>query len=173
MLLSIKDKKSFVRGSIVALLIIVVDQISKWFVMEKLLVNEAGTKIPSIEVLPFFNLVMVWNKGISFGMFDNLGFPTVFIGFSILATVILTAWMAKTDCKLTILALSLIIGGAIANVIDRLRFGAVADFLDFYAGSYHWPAFNVADSCITIGAAVMIFVTFKHDEGTNNDSKAE
>ncbi len=172
MLLDIKNKKHFLKGMILALLIIVIDQLSKWFVMEKLLIDSVGKKIQTIELLPFFNIVTVWNKGISFGLFDGLGFPAVFVVISILAVIALFIWMMKTNCKITILALSLIIGGAIANVIDRVRFGAVADFLDFYVGSYHWPAFNVADSCITIGAAVMIFVTLKYDEGNTNDSKA-
>lgn len=150
-------------GTAFALFWIAADQISKWAIMEHVLRTEDGS-FRSIELLPFFNLVMVWNKGISFGMFSNSGAALALTAVALCAAAVLWVWMARTRCLRTAFALSLIVGGAIGNVIDRIRFGAVVDFLDFYVGAYHWPAFNVADSCISIGAAVMIWVTFTTED---------
>lgn len=108
-----------------------------------------------IEVTPFFNLVLVWNKGVSFGMLGSGDFTTVLSLFAAAVTVILIRWLWKTTSTLLSISLSLIIGGAIGNIIDRIRFGAVADFLDFHALGHHWPAFNVADAAICIGVALI------------------
>lgn len=110
-----------------------------------------------IEVTSFFNLVLVWNKGVSFGMFGSGDFTTVLSLFAAAVTVILIGWLWKTTSTLLSLSISLIIGGAIGNIIDRIRFGAVVDFLDFHALGYHWPAFNVADAAICVGV-VLIFL---------------
>ncbi len=110
------------------------------------------------EVTGFFNLVMVWNRGVSFGMFGGLGEIGPWI-LSALATAIaigLSVWLWRADTRLIGTALGLIIGGAIGNVIDRIRFGAVVDFLDVHAFGYHWPAFNIADSAITIGVGLLL-----------------
>ncbi len=111
-----------------------------------------------IEVTPFFNLVMGWNYGISFGFLNSA--PALALWLLPMVVVIITAalgvWLYRIDRLRPALALGLIIGGAIGNLIDRLRFGAVADFLDFHAFGIHWPAFNAADSAITVGAVVLI-----------------
>ena len=134
-------------------LVLVLDQISKWWIVEVVM------QPPEIiRVFPFFNLVMGWNRGVSFGMFnDESGFGRWF--FTILALVIvaaLTVWLRRSPDRFTAVALGLVIGGALGNVVDRIRYGAVADFLDVHAFGFHWPAFNVADSAITVGAVMLV-----------------
>ena len=114
--------------------------------------------IKILPITPFFNIVLTWNSGISFGIFSNQGSFSVII-LSTLATLIvffLAVWLMKAVNKKLIIGLICIIGGAIGNIIDRVYHGAVIDFLDFHIKSYHWPAFNVADSCIFIGATLII-----------------
>jgi signal peptidase II len=111
-----------------------------------------------LALLPFFNLVEVWNPGISFGMFRELTHGQWLLsGMAIVITVILLRWLWRTDDRLTATALCLVIGGAIGNIIDRLRYGSVADYLDFHLGGYHWPAFNVTDMAIVIGVGLLAF----------------
>lgn len=141
-------------GLVIAAIIIVFDQFSKYWVAEYLLFETS-----KIEVLPFFNLVRAWNTGVSFSMFDSYGNVGV-IMLSLLSLAIvafLVNWLRKEESKFSQVALGFVIGGAIGNVIDRIRFGAVFDFLDVFVGTYHWPAFNVADSFICIGAFMLIF----------------
>lgn len=143
---------------------ILLDQITKWFVVEKVMRPEGVTETPfyvarAIEVTPFFNLVMAWNRGVSFGIFNNPDSPHNAWALTALSLVIcsfLAAWMLRTTDTLLRVSLGLIIGGALGNVIDRIRFGAVADFLDVHVAGYHWPAFNIADSGITIGALLLV-----------------
>jgi signal peptidase II len=134
-------------------LVMVLDQISKWIVLDLF-----GETAHMIEVLSFFNLVLVWNQGISFGMFGGASAWGAWIltGLALVISVFLFFWMKKAETRLAALSLAAIIGGALGNVIDRVRFGAVVDFLDFHVLGYHWPAFNVADSAITVGAAILI-----------------
>lgn len=135
--------------------VFVADQISKWWILGLF----QDTVRPIIEITPFFNLVLAWNRGISFGMFGNAGAYSVeiLIALTLLISLALAVWMMRAETRLTLAGLGLIIGGAVGNVIDRFRFGAVTDFLDFHVLGYHWPAFNVADSAIVIGAAVLIW----------------
>ena len=102
---------------------------------------------------------MVWNEGVSFNMMQNTG-PLILSLLAIGISSILAWWLYKSESKTEAIALGMIIGGALGNTIDRARFGAVADFLDFYVGTYHWPAFNLADSAISIGVAVLLFHGF-------------
>lgn len=139
-------------GLLLLLVILVADQVSKWLVFSHLLAN------PVIEVTSFFNLVLVGNRGISFGIFNNDAAHNPWI-LSILALVIgigLVIWLTREPRMLPKLAIFAVLGGAIGNVIDRLRFGFVVDFLDFHIKDYHWPAFNVADSAIVVGAIVLL-----------------
>ncbi len=108
----------------------------------------------------FFNLVKVWNTGVSFSMFNNHGdVGRVLLSvFSLVVCAFLLHWMLKEDNQLKIVALGLVIGGALGNVVDRIRFGAVLDFLDFHIAEYHWPAFNLADTFICIGACLLILL---------------
>lgn len=141
-------------GLAVALLVLILDQISKWVIVELVMTP------PQVIVLgPFLDIVMVWNRGVSFGMF-NQELPWKAPILSLLALAIsafLLKWLWKSEGKFIPLAIGMIVGGALGNVIDRIRFGAVADFLYFHIGSYYWPAFNVADSGISVGAALLVW----------------
>lgn len=145
--------RTFGPGLLAAAAVIILDQGTKWLMVEK--VMRPPRVIP---VTPFFNLVIGWNRGVSFGLF-NSGSPLndwLLPAVAIVIIVVLLVWMAKSKGLMASASLGLIIGGALGNVIDRFRYGAVIDFLDFYLGSHHWPAFNLADSAITIGAVVLI-----------------
>ena len=142
------------RGSLaIAAVLIVADQITKWIILERVMVPPR-----IIPVTDFFNLVLVWNRGVSFGLFSD-GDPSqrwILIGVALAVTTALTVWLWRADRWPVALALGLVIGGALGNVIDRLRFGAVADFLDFHVAGFHWPAFNLADSAITVGVVLLV-----------------
>jgi len=149
-------------GLILAALVIVLDQLTKWWAVTRLrpegVLQTPFFSTERIEVLPFFDIVMAWNRGVSFGIFNNDGQWNA-IALSVLSLAIcvgLAVWMRKAETRLIALALGGIIGGALGNVIDRIRWGAVADFLDVHVMGYHWPAFNLADSAISIGAAVLV-----------------
>ena len=140
-------------GLITALAAVVSDQASKALVFGFL----AETQ-PVVAVTPFFNLVSAWNTGVRFSMFDNLGGAGVYIlsAFSLVVVGFLLYWLSREKTLLMQVSLGMVIGGAIGNVIDRVRIGAVFDFLDVHFGGYHWPAFNLADSFICIGAVLII-----------------
>jgi signal peptidase II len=140
-------------GLSLAAIVIVIDQITKAVVLRGL---ELGAE--PIVVTPFFNLVLVWNRGVSFGMFNSAGelAPWLLSGVALAVVVGLLIWLRRADHWWTVLGLGLVMGGALGNVIDRLRFGAVVDFLDFHAAGYHWPAFNVADAAICVGAVALL-----------------
>jgi signal peptidase II len=113
----------------------------------------------SVQVLPFFNLVMVWNPGISLGLFPASGPEgTVFLAtFRLLAAIFLGWWLWRVHSRTLALGIGLVIGGALGNLIDTLVYGKVADFFHFYAGGYDWYVFNVADAAITIGVLVLLY----------------
>ncbi len=145
-------KQPFTLGVAVAFVTTILDQVTKYGFFA--LVEKHHN---FIEVLPFFNLVKVYNTGVSFGIGGNMEYSHLF--FSILAlsiTAVLLYWLWKETHRLSAIAFGLIIGGAIGNVTDRILIGAVMDFLDFHAFGYHWPAFNLADSTIFIGVALLI-----------------
>jgi signal peptidase II len=138
------------------LLVLCSDQITKYWAVDGLTL---GREVPVIDGI--FNLTLVYNPGAAFGVFGGL--PDfwrrlVLFGVSILALGVVFRFMVKDakDDPISQIALSGILAGAIGNVIDRLRFDAVVDFLDFYWGNYHWPAFNIADSAISVGVFVLI-----------------
>jgi signal peptidase II len=135
--------------------VFVLDQASKEVVLY------SADLLPT-RVLPFFNLVLVWNPGISFGMFggDKALEPWILVGLTAVISIGLLVWLVRERHRPTALALGLVLGGAIGNVVDRLRHGAVVDFLDFHIAGYHWPAFNVADSAIVIGALLLVAESF-------------
>ena len=142
----------------IALIVVLFDQISK-ITMSRLLAFGQSEPVTS-----FFNLVMVYNKGAAFSFLaDQQGWQRyLFVGIS-LAASLLIIWMLKRNPsqRLFCWALALILGGAIGNLIDRLAYGHVIDFLDVYFYGWHWPAFNVADSAITIGAGLFILDEFR------------
>lgn len=144
-----------VRGLAAAVVVAVLDQLSKAAVLGFF----AGRAFGAHErITPFFNLVLTYNRGMSFGLFNN-GAGVNALLFSLVAAsivAVLVYWLSRVDSPFLAVAIGLVIGGAIGNVIDRARFGAVVDFLDFCLGSWHWPAFNLADSAICIGVAAML-----------------
>jgi signal peptidase II len=134
-----------------ALSIVVLDQISKYMVMTRIDIHRS---IPVVS--GFFNLVYTRNRGMAFGIFNRPGTDLgyyLLLSTTFVAVILLLFWFSRLKRGERILTpgLSLILGGAIGNLIDRIRLREVTDFLDFYIGPYHWPAFNVADSAITIG----------------------
>ncbi|NKC33717.1 signal peptidase II [Falsiroseomonas selenitidurans] len=145
-------------GLLVALAILALDQASKWYM---LFVLDLPTRhhIPLVAVGPFgFDLTMVWNRGVTFGLLAGDG-PWTQAVLALLAVVIagfLLRWMARAENRLTAMALGAVIGGAIGNVIDRLRFGAVADFFDAHAWGWHWYVFNPADAAIVLGVVALV-----------------
>lgn len=149
---------------------IILDQISKWLILEEVFKSKLGMPalgfgdwITSAERLPFvrieltsfFNLTMVWNHGISFGLFQS-GSPWPLIIIASIISVIFSIWLTRSKNWIEAISLSMVIGGAIGNIIDRLHFRAVADFLDFHAFGWHYPAFNLADSFITVGIVMLV-----------------
>ncbi len=144
-----KNKTAFFF--LIALSVFVLDQLAKY------LIRTYIGPFDVIRVLPFFNIVYVENIGSAFGMFKGLG-NTFFIIIALLAMALISALIIRD--KDNRLIFSLILGGAAGNLMDRIIHGYVIDFLDVYAGKFHWPAFNVADSALTIGIALLICKTF-------------
>ena len=139
-------------GPALALSVLVLDQVTKWAVLATL------DSYQAIAVTPFFNLVLVWNRGVSFGMLNGLGTYGPWLLSALAAGIgaFLIVWLWRETRSLTRLALWLVLAGAVGNTIDRIRFGAVVDFLDLHVAGYHWPAFNVADSAIVVGALMIL-----------------
>ncbi len=162
----------------IAFTIIILDQISKWLVTENIfrpkILNQNGlsiidwyfsapTIIPygNIKITSFFNIVMAWNSGVSFSMFSNSGeyMPYILIAVALGICGMFAVWLWRATSHLHGICYALIIGGALGNVLDRARFGAVIDFLDFHALGYHWPAFNIADMAVVTGVSLLIIVS--------------
>jgi len=158
-----------------SMLIILLDQLSKWAVMEHVIrpfrYGNNGlnfidwyTNQPSIisftqiPVTSFFNIVMAWNTGVSFSLMNNIGsYGYLFLIFvALVITTIFAIMLWNSHNKINNLSYALVIGGALGNVIDRARFGAVIDFLDFHINDYHWPAFNLADMSVVSGIILLI-----------------
>ena len=153
------DSRVVRNGLFLAAAIFIADQLSKWVVLEYVM-NPPQV----IEVTGFFNLVMVWNRGVSFGLLSNdspYG-PWLLSALAVAISIGLFVWMRRAETPYLALSLGVVIGGALANVIDRIRFGAVADFLDFHVMGYHWPAFNIADAAIVIGVGMILFEGMFH-----------
>ena len=141
------------RGILLAAAVAAADQLAKWLILAKVMVPPRA-----VPVTFFFDLVLSWNTGISFGLLagnPELG-RWLFVAVAGAITVGLLAWLARVERGMLGLAIAIIIGGAVGNIIDRVRFGAVVDFLYFHLGDYDFPAFNLADSAITIGVALIL-----------------
>ena len=141
---------------ITALVVLVLDRATKWLVEDRIALHD------TLQVIPgFFRLTHVQNRGAAFGLFAESPSEwkvAVLVLFSVVALVVVSAllWRSSHALTMTGSALALILGGAIGNLWDRLLSGHVVDFLDFYVDSYHWPAFNVADSAIVVGAILLV-----------------
>ena len=134
-----------------AILVILLDQLSKPLIRDWL----AGG---DVYVTPFFNLVSAWNKGVGFSLLTMTGAagPYLLSGLALVISAGLLVWLLRSHRPLPAVGLGLAIGGALGNVIDRLVHGAVFDFLQLHADGYYWPAFNLADSALTVGVALLI-----------------
>jgi len=159
-----KSPAAIGRWLALALLVLVLDQISKTWVL-------ANFRLMDRQIVTsFFNLVLVFNPGASFSFLADAGGwqKWFFVGLALVISLWLLNLLRKhAQERLLPAALSLILGGAIGNVIDRLRFDAVVDFLDFHLAGYHWPAFNVADSAITVGVALMLWHQFRYGKDSS------
>lgn len=133
------------------------DFATKW-----LIINVVMVPPRTIDVAPFFNLTLGFNTGVSFGMFRELFLerPLVLAGIKMVIVAGLLVWAMRTAKPSESIGLGLIAGGAMGNVVDRMRQGAVTDFLDFHVSGWHWPAFNIADTMITIGVVLLIVGSF-------------
>jgi signal peptidase II len=156
------------RKSVLFLSILVggvaLDQITKSLVVQSLAL---GGQVPIIE--GFFNLVFIYNRGAAFGLLANLSPEFTWIFFIIVKVLVMGVvaylwWRLPPDQNLAAVGLGLIFTGAAGNLIDRVRLGQVVDFLDFHIGRYHWPAFNVADSLICIGAGFLLWYIFREEK---------
>ena len=143
-------------GIALALLIAFLDQFTKWWILTEVMSPPAF-----ITLTPHLNLVVVWNRGVSFGILNQSSawVPWLLSTFTAAICLCLFIWLRRAQSKWLVVALGLIIGGALGNLVDRLRFGAVFDFLDVHLGVYHWPAFNVADTAITFGVGMLLIDT--------------
>jgi signal peptidase II len=136
-----------------AAIVIAIDQLSKWLIL-----TEVMNPPRVIEITGFLNLVLVSNKGVSFGLFssDAVWAQPALASFAALVSILLVFWMRQAQHCFSAIFLGLVVGGALGNAIDRLLHEAVVDFLDFHVAGYHWPVFNIADSAITIGVIFII-----------------
>ncbi|NDE90206.1 MAG: signal peptidase II [Alphaproteobacteria bacterium] len=160
--------KKQIAGIFLALCVALSDQWSKQAILELFPAERMWKPVTS-----FFNLVLVYNHGISFGLFNKAPTqtqPFIFMGIALVISLILFIWLLRTHSAMIATAIGMIIGGAIGNSIDRIQHGAVIDFLDVYATinaiPYHWPAFNVADSAVVGGVALLFIHSLAFDKKT-------
>ena len=141
-----------------SLLAVILDQVSKLAIDSSMQLHQ------SIAIMPYFNLTYVHNTGAAFSFLSEAGGwqRWFFAGLALVISGVIAVWLARLKQHETLLAvaLSLVLGGAIGNLIDRLAYGYVIDFLDVYYQTWHWPAFNIADSAITLGVILMLLESF-------------
>lgn len=150
---------SFIRWLTLAAMILVADFLTKAWVLAAFHLHER------VAVTSFFNLVLVFNAGAAFSFLSDAGGWQKW--FFVILALAISAWLVAmirqhANERLLPFALTLVLGGALGNVIDRLRFGAVVDFLDFHFAGWHWPAFNVADSAIVVGVILLLWQQLTH-----------
>ena len=169
-----KTQQSFVYGSKVyglglAVLVFVLDQASKYWALNWF----ANAEVARTEVSSFLDLVLVWNKGVSYGLFqqDSALGRWLLVGFSCVVASCLIVWLLRSTSQLVALSLGLIIGGAFANALDRAIFGAVIDLFSFHAYDFYWYVFNLADAAIVAGAAGLIYDSLftSHKSAANDE----
>lgn len=150
-----------VLGALVALAILAADQASKLWLLH-------GLKMVAhdrITIAPFLDFELLWNPGISFSLFqqDTAAGRWILLGLTLAATLLLSVWLWRVNNRVAAIALGAIVGGALGNGYDRFAYDAVVDFLDFHAFGYHWYVFNVADTAITLGVALLLFDSLAAD----------
>lgn len=161
-------KRSNTFSLLVIAFIIGIDQWTKALILKYFFLPRAPITITS-----FFDLVLVWNHGVSFGMFNTPSRWNVYIlsTFALSISCLLLRWLWKAQNNLLRFGFGFIIAGAIGNVVDRLRFSAVVDFLHFHWGAYAFPTFNVADTAITLGVGFILIDNFRNSRGTLHEQK--
>lgn len=145
-------------GAIVAAVVFVIDRVHKWAMLGPIGIGENEI----IPVTPFFDLLLVWNRGVSYGLFqqESATGRAALVAINVVAAAILWIWLARTRYRLTAISLGLVIGGAVGNAVDRLIYGAVADFFHFHAFGYSWYVFNLADVAIVAGVVGLLYESF-------------
>jgi signal peptidase II len=145
-------------GIVAAVAALIADQASKLWLLFVLDIGHRG----AVSVTPFFDLVLAWNTGISYGWFqtESPAGAMILLAIKAVAVVLLAIWMARSQTRMATIGLGLIIGGAIGNAIDRAAYGAVADFFHFQVGTVSWYVFNLADVGIVAGVALLLYESF-------------
>ncbi len=145
------------RGLVVAAVVLVADQLTKLWAMAT--VFDPPRRL---QVFDMLDIVPVWNRGVSFGLLSSESpwAPWLLSGFALVVCVLLGCWLLQARTWPLVIGLGAVIGGAIGNVVDRVRFGAVVDFIDVHYAGWHWPAFNIADSAITLGVGLLLLDAF-------------
>ena len=151
-----------------ATIVFVLDQIVKYWIIDLVALRERGF----VDVLPFFNLTWVENRGVSMGMLtaDGDGGRWMLVLLTAAISVGVAVWLWRERNRLDVIALGLVLGGAIGNIVDRIRFGYVVDFLHFFWGEWHFYVFNVADAAITVGVILLLLRALLRGDG---QAKAE
>ncbi len=150
-------------GILIALAVLVADQLSKFWLLFGFELGRRG----AVRVTPFFDLVLAWNTGISYGWFQNSGAAgtAVLLAIKVVAVIALAIWMSRSPTRLATAGLGLIIGGALGNGVDRLTYGAVVDFALFHVQfgekAFNWYVFNLADVAIVVGVAALLYDSFR------------
>ena len=141
------------RSLLIATVVLLLDQLSKWAILEAVMPPPGG-----IAVASFFNIVLTYNTGVSFGLFQGEAAwqPYFLIAVNLAVAVALLLWLRKQDGRLLGWAVGLVVGGAVGNAVDRFHQPGVVDFLDFHVAGWHWPAFNLADSAIVCGVLLIV-----------------
>lgn len=154
--------RRFLIGLIALLVVLVADQASKWWILYRFDLPDRG----SVALTPFLNFTMVWNHAVTFGMLGGIGRfgPIVFCTVALIAVAILLWQLTRVPRLAVAIAMGAIAGGAIGNVIDRLRFGAVVDFIHAHAFGWSWYVFNVADSAIVCGVILWLIETLRTEK---------
>jgi len=146
-----------------SVLVVVLDQATKWLALGML------DPYRPVPLIPFLNFTLMFNDGAAFSFLSGAGGwqRWLFAGFALAMSVVLLIWLLRLGSRerLTAGALSLVLGGAVGNLIDRVATGRVVDFIDFYVGKWHWPAFNVADSAITLGVVLLLLSSLREGQG--------
>ncbi|MDI2090536.1 signal peptidase II [Commensalibacter oyaizuii] len=153
-----RKSKKWIFGLVMILVVLICDQLSKYWILNIVHLPEKK----SIVTFPFMNFTMVWNTAITFGMLGQLGSwgPVIFTVVALVIASGLFIWMVRSHKIWVTMSLGAIVGGALGNIIDRLRFGAVVDFIHLHVGGWSWYVFNVADSAIVCGVCVLLMDAF-------------
>ena len=148
-------------GLAMALLAFAIDQAYKWWMLN---IYDIGARGP-VAFTPFLDLILVWNKGVSYGLFDTNA-QGILVGVGLVVCCVLWIWLCQSLRPVTVAAIGLVIGGALGNVLDRLTRGAVADIFQLHWNDWSWYVFNLADVAIVAGVALLLYESFRERNGT-------